>query len=685
MVFRIFQAFLDDEDLIRIEMDKAFFSDNLCFSFENPEQKLLPMDLTHKDEQVHLTLKSAHKLSLDATYWIYDQDRNKSFLYFRDIVRQPIFDEVFAYEGDDLGAAYSPTRTRFKFWAPMSEQVFLLLDSKAFALARGEKGVWQAIIEGDLEGHPYSYLHKVQNEWKEVHDPYALSSETNSNRSFVIDKRKITKPITRAKSQIKPTQAIIYEMSVRDFSMQKETGFQHAGKFQGLLESPTLAGQRIGMNYLKNLGITHIQLMPLYDFGSVDETHPNLAYNWGYDPVQYNVPEGSFASNPQDPYSRITELQEVIASYHQANISVIMDVVYNHVYNSKTYAFEQIVPGYFFRYDDERNLTNGTFCGNDVASERAMVRSYIKQSVKQWVELYGFDGFRFDLMGILDIITMQEIAKELKELYPNIYLYGEGWEMPTGLETQQLAHQFNAEQLPNYGFFSDHFRDTVKETILHGHRLEKDYPAHQMENVLTGNIGINGHAHFVQPQQAINYVECHDDATAFDYFKIHNPEISEEERYANSRLALQIVLLSQGVPFIHSGQEAFRTKDLIGNTYNSPDAINRLDWIQICEHEKDVNFIRDLIAFRKAHGSLSLETQEEIKHACDVKWLSESLLSYTICTKEDQLTILINFSDKDVHYDNLEKKTLVLCYPHVGLNEQTDSFLIPAKQAVVLR
>ncbi|GGE23362.1 type I pullulanase [Streptococcus himalayensis] len=685
MVFRTFQAFLDGEDLVRIEMDMAFFSDDLVFSLENPKQALSLLEVHHKDKQVLLTLQSPEKFLLDTPYWIYDQDRNKAFLNLRDIIRQPIFDELFAYEGDDLGANYTPNSTHFRFWAPISEQVFILLGGQSFPLSRGDKGVWQTTLQGDFEGQAYSYLHKVQNEWREVHDPYALASEANSGRSFVIDKDKISQPISRVAHQVKPTKAIIYEMSVRDFSMQQEANFTQAGKFQGLLESPRIGEQVIGMEYLKQLGITHIQLMPLYDFGSVDEKHPELSYNWGYDPVQYNLPDGSFATDPDNPYSRIIELQGAISAYHQADISVIMDVVYNHVYNASTYAFEQIVPGYFFRYDENRKLTNGTFCGNDVASERAMVRSYLKQSLKQWVELYGFDGFRFDLMGILDIKTMTEIASDLKAIYPNIYLYGEGWQMPTGLEPSQLAHQFNADKLPDYGFFSDHFRDTIKETILDGKKISKELPIYQMENILTANIGLLEEGHFTRPQQAINYVECHDDATAFDYFKLKHAHLSEEERYANSRLALHIVLLAQGVPFIHSGQETFRTKNLVANSYNSPDSINHLDWIRICKHAKDVDFIRELIAFRKAHPLLSLETADDIKEACQVEWLSEHLLRYTIQTQNDHLTILINFSNEEIYYDNPKQETLILRYPTVGLEEKQDRYVLPAKQVMVLK
>ena len=693
MAFRTFQAYLDDQSLITIELEKQFYTEQLQFTIETVDstQTLQIRTLEEQDDFVQYSLAPLEPLDLTSHYWIYDQDRNKTFLQFRHIVRKPIFDQTFAYDGDDLGAHYTPKVTTFKLWAPISEQVLLHLQNQVYPMTLGEKGVWQTEVSGDFDGAAYYYLHKVNGHWVEVHDPYALSSESNSGVSYVVNLEKITRPIHRAATQIPITKAVIYEMSVRDFSMQKEAEFSYPGKFKSLTESPDLQEHTLGMDYVKQLGITHIQLMPVYDFGSVDENHPELVYNWGYDPMQYNLPDGSFATNPHDPYTRIVELQEAIAAYHQADISVIMDVVYNHVYNPKTYAFEKIVPGYFFRYNHNGNLTNGTFCGNDVASERAMVRSYIKHSLKQWLTIYGFDGFRFDLMGILDIETMKQIAEELKSLYPNVYLYGEGWRMNTGLDSNRLAHQFNADKLPSYGFFNDHFRNTIKATIAEGQQLSEVHSLNSIENVLTANIGFSGTGteHFIAPQQAINYVECHDDATAFDYFAIQNPKIDLKERLDNARLALHLSLLAQGVPFIHSGQEFFRSKNLMDNTYNAQDAINRLDWLRSIEYEKDVDFVRQLIQFRKANLLLSLETRTEIKDYCSVEWLSDSVVEYKIKEKEDQITILINFGNEAFSYPNQDKQAIFINYPEISLdvplNTNRDSYTVPAKQVLVLK
>ena len=691
MVYRIFQAYLDDENSITIELEKSFDAYSIHFTLEDKHSSspLTIKKIENQEHQIVYTLSVNDPIDLTESYTVYDQDRNHTILQYRHIVQKPIFDELFSYQERDLGASYSPQATDFKLWAPISEKVLLHLEEQIIPLQRQDRGVWHTQILGDLEGKAYYYIHKVNGKWIEVHDPYALSSDANSGHSYIIDRKKISRPIQRATSQVKPTEAVIYEMSVRDFSMQKEAGFSQPGKFASLSESPTVHGHTFGLKYLQDLGITHVQLMPVYDFGSVDEKHPELVYNWGYDPVQYNVPEGSLSSDPHNPYSRIFELQDAIAAYHQANMSVIMDVVYNHVYEADNYAFEKIVPGYFYRLDEQGIRTNGTFCGNDVASEKAMVRHYIQQSVQQWVSLYGFDGFRFDLMGILDITTMKQIAQELKAIHPNIYLYGEGWQMPTGLDSDLLAHQFNAEQLPEYGFFSDHFRDTIKQTIVQGSRLDKELATSWLENVLTANVGLTGEPHFLAPHQAINYVECHDNATVFDYFDIQKPNISLRQRLANSRLALHIVLLAQGVPFLHSGQEFYRTKNLIDNTYNLPDDINKLDWLRSLHYTEDIEFLKQLIAFRKVHPLLTLTTSSAIQKACQVKWLSPSLVEYKIQKDKQALTILINFGTEAATYENKTKQSIHLQYPHINAKKPiaplADSYTVPAKQVLVLK
>ncbi|NQP31788.1 type I pullulanase [Streptococcus suis] len=667
MALRQFQAFLDDEATIRLVMEKRFDSEHMSFSLESNDatSQLFIHSCLEVDNQIIYYLTSLHALTLDKDYTVYDQDRNKIELGYGHIVRSAIFEQNYTYNGNDLGANYRSEATTFKLWAPISKQVFLVLEGNPYAMTRGSKGVWEVTVEGDLETKSYHYLHKVNGEWISVHDPYALSSQANSGNSYVINPDKLHR-IRRATTQFPISQAVIYEMSVRDFSWQKEAGFIHRSQYLGLTESPIMDGMKLGMDYVKDLGVTHIQLLPVYDFGSVDENKPQAVYNWGYDPMQYNLPEGSYSSQPNDPYARILELQEAIQAYHDADISVIMDVVYNHVYHAEKYAFELIVPGYFYRYDEHGMRTDGTFCGNDVASERSMVRNYIKQSLRQWLEIYGFDGFRFDLMGILDSETINQIQAELVALHPNVYLYGEGWKMATGLEYDKLAHQYNAAQLPNISFFNDDYRDTFKKLLLNPNRLIDKQLHEKVQHLLTGSRL----THFLTPQQSLNYIECHDNATAFDYFHIENPNWTPQQQKRAASFGLQLILISQGMAFIHSGQEFFRTKDEIDNTYNVSDTINRLDWTRAVHYKEHIEFIQELIAFRKNNPILSQDNYESIQQTCDFYWLTEFVLRYQVISEEKTIQFIINFADSDFTFERDQDKTVLYNYPPVEEHDQ---------------
>ncbi|MBF0818137.1 type I pullulanase [Streptococcus acidominimus] len=680
MTLRQFKAVLDDETSLQILLEKRFDHPEMTFTIASDlgEEELLLQHRTEQEQSIIYHLSSRHLLNLTSDYTIYDQDRNAAELAYGSIVRSSLFEQTFTYNGQDLGSHYSPTETRFKLWAPISKAVFLVLDGTPYAMKNQEKGVWQVTVSGDLDGASYHYLHKVNGEWISVHDPYALSSKANAGDSYVINPAKLSTP-RRARTQLPPSQAIIYEMSVRDFSQQVGAGFKHASQFLGLTESPQQEKMSLGMDYIKELGVTHIQLMPVYDFGSVDESFPQAVYNWGYDPVQYNVPEGSFASKPDDPYARICELQAAIQAYHDADISVIMDVVYNHVYHAEEYAFERIVPGYFYRYQENGLRTDGTFCGNDVASERSMVRNYIKQSLRQWTSLYGFDGFRFDLMGILDIETMKQIEAELRLIHDNIYLYGEGWKMATGLDSDQLAHQYNAEKLPQLAFFNDDYRDTIKKVLLNPQHLVNKQLHEKIQHLLTGSR----FSHFLSPEQSVNYIECHDNATAFDYFHIENPSWTPHQQKRAASFGLQLLLISQGIAFLHSGQEFFRTKDEIDNTYNLPDAINRLDWTRALRYREHIQFVRDLIAFRKEHPILSQGDYNTIQETCDFYWLTEYVLRYTVTSKEEKIQFIINFSNTDFIYEKEANQTVRFTFPPI--TEDTDQIVIAGQSMCVLK
>ena len=685
MVYRHFTAHLDDAHHIHIHIPKDFTSIAPHFTLEDSTGQVLATRLLHKkEEEFHIlySLRVKDTPSLSNTYWIYDQDRNKSQLIYRGIVQTSYFDDHYTYDGSDLGSHYTSTGTSFKVWAPLSQKILLHIHkenhSSIYPMTRGEKGVWQFQLPGDWEGASYHYLNKVNGDWLEVHDPFAKSSLANGGDSLVIDLDKVRAQAPRNFQAPAALESLIYELSVRDFSQQAEAGFTHPSTFKGLVESPDLHGRHIGLDYLVDLGITHVQLMPIYDFGSVDEHCPEAVYNWGYDPVQYNVPDGSFVDHPDDPYQRLTDLQNMVSSLHARGIGLIMDVVYNHVYNADTFALQKLVPGYSYRLDEKGNRTNGTFCGNDVASERPMIRNFIRQSIRHWVETFGIDGFRFDLMGLLDMETMRAIQED----HPHLLMYGEGWKMATGLDSKFLAHQYQAAELPGIGFFSDDFRNTIKAALVDGSRVEDPDFRKALERALTAR-----QEHFASPDQAIQYIECHDDATVFDHLHHENPTMTVKQRQAAARLGLHLVLLSQGIPFIHSGQEAFRTKKGIENTYNSPDSINRLDWERIIEHKVDTDFIKHLIAFRKAHPILSLDRFDEIEQSVRFTWIDERVLQMDVEADKQRLRVVINFGSRSYTYTNVDSRGLLVHYPTVyeaGLSPKQAKITLAAQSLVVL-
>ncbi|KXT75845.1 type I pullulanase [Streptococcus sp. DD12] len=677
MTLRHFKAYLDDLQSLTICLPKRFPHQQIAFVLEEKDrhdQKIhtwIEQEYTD-DDAIYYRLSLQSPLDLEKRYLVYDSDRNVQALTYRHIVRTPIFDQTFDARNFRLGASYQQTATIFRLWAPISDEVWLQIEKdghkESLALNYREKGVWELRLTGDWEGASYRYLHLVNGQWQEVHDPYAISSTSNSGASYVINPSRLH-PVSPLKKELPKAQAIVYEMSVRDFSAQDSAGFSHKRQFKGLTESPKTGQASQGFDYLKELGISHIQLMPLYDFGSVDEEHPRLCYNWGYDPVQYNVPDGSFVSDPDHPYNRLTDLQDAISLYHQAGIGVIMDVVYNHVYDIDQYAFEKIVPGYCYRVDLAGKKSNGSWCGNDMATERLMMRDYIVKSVCYWAQTFDMDGFRFDLMGLIDRQTISDIATQLKAIKPNAYLYGEGWEMGTGLDTQLLAHQNNAKYLPEIGFFNDSYRDTFKKVLTQPQRLLDEHLHQKIENLLSGSIGLSQQTPaYLTADQSINYLECHDNATFFDYIRLKLPTIHRGWQEHIASFGLQLQLLSQGVCFIHSGQEFFRTKNHLENSYNSPDSINRLDWKRRQTYAENAQFISELIAFRKSEPLLALNQTEAIQKASHFYWLNPYVLRYNLYKDQRDLEIVINFSTEHYVYPNDDKRHLILQYP--DLNDQ---------------
>ena len=568
-------------------------------------------------------------------------------------------DELYYYDGNDLGNDFQTDRTGFRLWAPTSTEAKLVtyknwddLDGTEIDMQRSEKGTWTAEIPGNQDGLIYTYKVKVGDVWNEAVDPYVRAVTINGDKGVVINledtnpqKWTVEKP-----PLVKPEDAIIYELHIRDLSIHPDSGIQHKGKYLGVTETGTKSpyGMRTGINHIKDLGITHVQFIPIFDFATVDErnlTEPQ--YNWGYDPKNYNAPEGSYSTDPYEPKLRIRELKQMIQVLHDQGLRVIMDVVFNHVYTVDDSNFNKLVPNYYFRYNEDGTLSNGTGVGNDTASEHKMMRKFIVDSVIYWAKEYHIDGFRFDLMGVHDVETMNEVEKSIHEIDPTIILLGEGWDMNTPLEATRKANQKNAHKMPRIAHFNDAIRDGLKGFVMEKHDKGFVNGKHGMEDIIkkgiAGGLKYDDHiATYQTPSQVINYVEAHDNYTLWDKLLITNPEASDEERKQMHKLATAIVLLSQGIPMIHAGQEFMRTKDGDENSYQSSDWVNRLNWKRRADFDQEVEYVKGLIALRKKYSAFRLTTAEEIEQHLTFLEAPANVIAYSLLTESSLITVIHN-------------------------------------------
>lgn len=542
----------------------------------------------------------------------------------------PSIDDALAYTGNDLGSTYTTESTGFRVWAPSASEMQLVLlrgAEEVHPMAADEQGTWVAQINGDLHRVPYRYRANIAGVWRDAVDPYGRTSTVNAGASVVVDLQR-TSPThwtpDRPPFSGEAVDAVFYELHTRDFSISPDSGMnpKFRGKWLALTEHGTVtpSGNRSGIDTIRELGVTHLQLLPIYDFGSVDETK-QTHYNWGYDPVQYNVPEGSYSTSPADPCSRIIELKASIQSLHDDGLRVVMDVVYNHVFDAKSHAFEQLVPGYYFRMNDDGTYGDASACGNEVASERPMVRKYIVDSVLYWAREFHLDGFRFDLMGILDVETMQQIRAGLDAIDPTILLIGEGWTMGQLLAPELKADQQNAVRMPRVGHFNDGFRDAIKGSVFEA--SEPGFVQGNLalrENVLDGIVGnvrfsetVGGSWGETSPGQSVNYVEAHDNLTLFDKLAVSMSEANPDERVRAFRVATSIALLAQGLPFLHAGQEFMRSKGGDENSFKSGDIVNAINWEERVRSFDLVEYVRGLIALRKAHPAFRMRTADAVR------------------------------------------------------------------------
>ena len=546
------------------------------------------------------------------------------------------FEDKYTYTGSDLGASWTPEKTCFRLWAPTATSARVNLYAsgdpgakdllRQIRMKRDICGTWVIEVPGNLNGTYYTFDVTVRRKRVEACDPYARSTGVNGQRAMVIDLRS-TDPAGWEKDQdphagIPYTDVVIAEAHIRDFTVHESTNAINRGKYLGMIETGTKtpSGIPTGIDHYKKLGITHLHILPMYDFGSVDESRPDIPqFNWGYDPVNFNVPEGSYSSDPYHGEVRVKEVKQMIKGLHDNGISVIMDVVYNHVYEAKDFCFNMLVPQYFSRTNG-RIYSNGSGCGNDTASERSMVSKYIVDSVCYWADEYHIDGFRFDLVGLIDTDTINSVMKKVHEKHPNVIFYGEGWTMDTGVTKpdKAMCTQLNSHMVPQFAFLSDTIRDALRGSVFDMSIPGFVTGAQVDKNILHSSyMGVPFWAQ--EPTQCINYVSCHDNNTLIDRIMLAAPNAPRYLQVRMNNLAAAFTLTAQGIPFFQAGEEMLRTKPdgkggLEHNSYRSSDAVNSIKWNTL--DEKDVmntcRYYRGLLKLRKSQEQLRLATREEV-------------------------------------------------------------------------
>ena len=600
------------------------------------------------------------------------------------IYNSPIFAERYTYEGNDLGNTYTPAKTNFRVWAPTAKDVKLLTfgnaitgsvttDPTVIPMTADVKGTWVGSLNGDQHGLVYQYRVSVGDAVNDSIDPYARSAMANGTKGVVLDLAK-TDPTgwaTTAKPKFsgKSVDASVYELHVRDFSVDATSGIpdNHKGKFLAFTDLNTSYSTKVngktvttktGLSAIKELGVTHVELLPIYDFNSVDETSSAPQFNWGYDPQNFNIPEGSYSTNANDPIARVKELKQAIQSMHSNGIRVVMDVVYPHVGSANDFSQNLIVPGYFYRTEPNGELANGSGCGNELASERSMVRKFITDSFKYWTSEYKMDGYRLDQMGLMDIPTVNGVRSVIDSIDPTVITYGEGWNIGDVLPVGLKAAQPNIAQIPKFGVFNDQIRDAIKGStgtlVAPGWISGASFAAPDVQTGITANTNYSTDLYpnftTINPGQSVNYVEAHDNHTLYDKLKASSPG-TDAQAAVKVRLAGAIMLLAQGMPFIHAGQEFLRTKNGNGNSYNAPDAINSLKYDTRLTNAVTAKYYAGLIALRKAHPAFRMSTTTQIKS--HLKFISnqQEVVAYRIngkALKDSWKTIVVAHNSQSV-------------------------------------
>lgn len=619
----------------------------------------------------------------------------------------PSFENFPVYEKGDLGLSRNDLEWTLKVWSPYAKKLSVELYRSSDSvnpllvkeMSRLKDGIWKIKISHKADYSHYTLqIEHSNNTLKGVMDPYAKVVSLNGEKAVFALPNEANPPgwTDDVRPKLNSLQDIIlYELHIRDFSIDSSSGLKAKGKFMAFTERDVRLpdGSSSGLDHLVELGVTHVHLLPAFDFRSIDESQlGEEKFNWGYDPLNYNVPEGSYSSNPDDPLARILEFKSLVMQLHRAGIRVIMDVVYNHTGLTENSNFNQLVPEYYYRQSADGGFSNASACGNETASERPMMRKFMVESLKFWVQEYHIDGFRFDLMGIHDLETMDNIAKELKELDPSIFLYGEGWTAgPSPLPAHQQAVKANALRMPHIAVFSDDMRDGIKGSVF-----EYDEPGfasgskETQESVKFGIVGSIKHPQVnyaevnyssdpwaLTPDQCINYVSCHDNHTLWDKLEISRPDASEEQRIEMHKLANTIVLTSQGIPFLHGGVELLRTKNGNHNSFESPDEINSIKWARKTLFPEVFQYYKGVIQLRKQHPAFRISDPEEIRgKLIFIESDNPHLIGYWLKDHANgdswkEIGVFFNGGGKPVHVDMPEGNwQVVIEGGRAGLNKE---------------
>ena len=555
---------------------------------------------------------------------------------------------------------YSRDRTIFRIWSPIRSNIKLILYPHAnskekyiYNMIKAEDGVHEVTVSGDLKGFFYTYL---IDEIREVTDPYSVSSSLNSEKSAIID-LKDTNPSGWDTHTIpyhkRNCDAIIYEVHIKDFTIDQTSGVKNRGKYLGFVEENTVYKNiSTGFSHLKELGVTHIHIMPVFDFISVDEDESKFLnsdnYNWGYDPELYNTPEGSYSMNPKDPISRIKDLKTMIMELHNQGFKVILDVVYNHTFKSYDSNFNIIMPGYYYRQGEDKTFSNGSGVGNEIASERPMVRKFIIDSLMYWLDEYKVDGFRFDLMALTDINTVEEAIRQMRGIRPDVFVYGEPWGGWTSALPDNKKTTKGTQGNISFGLFNDNFRNALKgdnDGNSKGYAQGNLDLKGEVETGIAGSIYYDdGHIGFAShPRETINYVNSHDNLIITDKIRKIYPNIDDKDMIKLNKFVFSILLTSQGIPFMVAGNEFLRTKKMVHNSYNSDLSINAIDWSMKIKNMSFFNYIRDLISLRNQYKSFRMTGVEIIKER--LKFMKngkvDMFIAYTLEVDKSEKYLLV--------------------------------------------